>query len=150
MRRLVLGLASAVLFACAASPGENEVTARANAQAPETRVSGVVEQRFDGPGLVCGAAFGLVLRPDEHLVSRDPQLDFATYRIDGHSGGFVLYEGKAPQSSDDRIETGLAWPAIIAIHGEPNGAGQRPGRIRDRLILGDRRQVMCGTAPPGR
>ena len=117
---------------------------RAHAHAIEPKGNGATQQTFDGPGLVCGEAFGLMLKPGEHLTRRDFGIDFLVYYIEGPGGPFTLYEGNAPQPHDDEIRTGLSFPSVIAIHDNRNSSEKRLSRIKNRLLVGVRRTAMCG------
>jgi hypothetical protein len=112
-----------------------------SAAAQATRSDGVIEQRIDGPATVCGQAFAIEIGAGEHAIKRDPQIDFLTYYVEGSYGSFVLYEGNAPMPHDDEIRTGLNWPQVVAIH--DNRSSTDAGPIRDRIIVGARRAVLC-------
>ncbi|HEV7658936.1 MAG TPA: hypothetical protein VGO55_03735 [Allosphingosinicella sp.] len=116
---------------------------------PVTRPDGVIEQRFDGPALVCGVAFAIEIGTGEHAIKRDSRIDFLTYYVEGRYGSFVLYEGNAPQAHDDEVRTRLGWPQLVAIHDNRGAAARREGRIRDRLLVGDAFPAAC-PAPAAR
>jgi len=101
------------------------------------------ERSFAGPALVCGQAFALRIAAGERAVRRDPGIDFLTYHVEGPGGGFLLYEGNAPQPHDDEIRTGLSWPSVIAIHDNRSAGAKAAGRIRDRLLTGAARAALC-------
>lgn len=109
---------------------------------------GVAERRYTGPAIVCGEAFALRITAAERAVVRDPGIDFFTYRVEGPGGGFVLYEGNAPQPHDDEIRTGQAWPNVIAIHDNRSARAKAAGRVRDRLVLGRERIALCPPRVP--
>jgi hypothetical protein len=109
--------------------------------------TGMIEQSFTGPALVCGEAFALRLTAGERAARRDPRIDFLTYHVEGADGSFLLYEGNAPQSHDDEIRTGRSWPNVIAIHDNRNATAKARSRIRDRLLIGAARERLC---PPPR
>jgi len=109
---------------------------------------GVAERRYTGPAVVCGEAFALRIAAEERAVARDPGIDFLTYHVEGPDGGFVLYEGNAPQPHDDEIRTGLPWPNVIAIHDNRNARAKTAGRVRDRLVTGAERIALCPPRVP--
>lgn len=109
---------------------------------------GVTQRRYVGPAVVCGEAFALRIGPGERATGFDPGIDFLTYRVEGADGGFVLYEGNAPQPHDDEILTGQTWPGIIAIHDNRPAAAKARSRIRDRLVLGPERAALCPPRVP--
>src|ERR1700741_896560 len=92
---------------------------------PVTRPDGVVEQRFDGPALVCGVAFAIEIEAGEYAIKRDSPIDFLTYYVEGPSCTFVLYEGNAPQPHDDEVRTGRSWPQLVAVHDNRSESGKR-------------------------
>lgn len=96
----------------------------------------VPDRRFTGPALVCGEAFALRIGRGESAIKHDPGIDFLTYYVTGSYGGFVLYEGNAPQPHDDEIQTGLSFPSVIAIHDNRTTEAKAHSRIRDRLLIG--------------
>lgn len=105
--------------------------------------SGVAERHYAGSAVVCGEVFALRIAADERAVVRDPGIDFFTYHVAGPDGGFVLYEGNAPQTHDDEVRTGLAWPSVIAIHDNRSARAKAAGRIRDRLVMGPEKIALC-------
>ena len=66
-----------------------------------------------------------------------------TYSVTGADGGFVLYEGNAPQPHDDEMQTGFGWPSVIAIHDNRSVWAKARSRIRDRLLVGAARPAEC-------
>jgi len=101
------------------------------------------EQRFDGPTLFCGEAFGLRIAAGESVLRRDPGIDFLLYHVEAHDGRFLLYEGNAPMAHDDAIRTGRPFPDVIAIHDNRTPAAKARSRIRDRLIVGEAQARAC-------
>lgn len=101
-----------------------------------------VNPRVDGP-VLCGEAFALRLEAGERFTRNDPRMDFITYSISGPDGNFVLYEGNAPQPSDDVIQTNLQWPSVIAIHDNRSADAKARSGIRSRLSIGNDRAPLC-------
>jgi hypothetical protein len=110
--------------------------------------AGVAERRYAGPAVVCGEVFALRIAAEERAVARDSGTDFFTYHVEGPDGGFVLYEGNAPQPHDDEIRTGQPWPNVIAIHDNRSARAKAAGRVRDRLVLGRERIALCPPRVP--
>jgi hypothetical protein len=109
---------------------------------------GATQRSHVGPAVVCGEAFALRIGRGERATSFDPGIDFFTYRVEGADGGFVLYEGNAPQPHDDELLTGLPWPSVIAIHDNRGAAAKARSRIRDRLVTGRARMALCPPRVP--
>jgi hypothetical protein len=95
---------------------------------------------------LCGEAFAIDLQSGESATSRSPVEDFVVHTIDTPTGIVVVYEGNAPQPSDELIRTGLQWPQMIAIHDNRNPSAADRGRFRDRLLIGSAREAMCPRA----
>jgi hypothetical protein len=144
MRCLLTSLAfSAALGSCASAPPSEDSIRLAAETGTDTDEYQVERRRFEGPGYLCGWSFALNLAGDETATRVDPGLDFVTYQVVDQHGGFVLYEGNAPQPADRIVKAGGRFPSVIAIHLDPGRPKSDAAAIEKRLALGDRRSAIC-------
>ena len=100
------------------------------------------QQEIAGPALLCGAAFAWRLSAGGRVRKQEGP-DFSLYYADAADGPFLIYEGNFPEPHDDEINTGLGFPALIAIHDNRSDDAKAHARVRDRLLTGNAFAEAC-------
>ena len=68
---------------------------------------------FKGPMHYCGWSFAIDLAAGETVTRKDPGLDFIIEHLESKSGDFTVYEGNAPQGSQNAQEIKANFPKTV-------------------------------------